>query len=103
MASGTLGQAALAATTNTTVYTVPAGKTGSFTVNFQNRAITSTWVRLAIATNSTPTASEYVLYDVLVGQYGTLEKTGLVASAGKNIVVYSSTGNVSVNVYGFEE
>lgn len=103
MASGTMGQAALSAATNTTVYTVPAGKTASFTVNFQNRAITSVWVRLAISASASPTAAEYVLYDVLVGQYGTLEKTGLVASEGKNIVVYSSAANVSVNVYGFEE
>lgn len=103
MASGTLGQTALAAATNTSVYTVPAGSVGTFSVNFCNRAIQSAWVRLAISTSTSPANGEWLLYDVLVNQYGTLERTGLVASAGKQIICYASNSNISVNVYGYED
>lgn len=103
MASGTLGQVALAAGTNTTVYTVPAGKVATFSVNFCNRAIQSAWVRLAISTSTSPANGEWILYDVLINQYGTFERTGLMASAGKVIVCYADTANISVNVYGYED
>jgi len=102
MATGTLGQAALAASTNTTVYTVPALTVSTVTVSFANRDITSAWVRLAVAATGTPSNAEYILYDVLIGQFGTLEKSGIVMSAAKNLVVYASSANISVNVYGFE-
>jgi hypothetical protein len=103
MASGTLGQSNPASVTNTTVYTVPSAKVATVTVSFANQSITSAWVRLAVAATDTPTAAEYILYDVLVGQFGTLEKSGIVMSALKNLVVYTSSANISVNVYGFEE
>ena len=103
MPSGTLGQAALAAGTNTTVYTVPASKVASFSINFCNTNIKSAWVRLAIAAADTPTAAEWIMYDVLIPQYGTHERTGLVASAGKKIVCFADTASISVNIYGYEE
>jgi hypothetical protein len=102
MASGTLGQSSPAAATNTTVYTVPALTVSTVTVSFANRDITSACVRLAVAATGTPSNAEYILYDVLIGQFGTLEKSGIVMSAAKNLVVYSSSPNISVNVYGFE-
>ena len=88
---------------NSTVYTVPAGKVASFSVNFCNTDIKSSWVRLAIANADTPTTSEWILYDVLIQQYGVLERTGLVASAGKKIVCFSDTNAIAVNIYGYEE
>ena len=103
MASGTLGQTALAAGVNTSVYTVPAGKVGTFGVNFCNRGIQSAWVRLAISTSTSPADGEWIMYDVLVNQYGTLERTGLVASAGKQVICYASNANISVNIYGYED
>jgi len=103
MASGTLGQAELTAGTNTTVYTVPSAKVASVTVNFANKGISSKWVRLAVAASGTPSAAEYLLYEVLLGPYGTLEKSGIVATAAKNFVAYSTGEDVSVNIYGFEE
>ncbi len=103
MPSGTLGQADLSAATNTTVYTVPSAKVATFTVNVVNRAATSTLVRLAIASTSTPGNSEWIEYDALLSGNQVLERTGLVASAAENLVAYSSAANVSVNVYGYEE
>jgi hypothetical protein len=103
MASGILGQAAPAATTNTTVYTVPVDKTATFTVTFCNRDVTAATVRLAIAATGTPANSEYLLYDFSLPANGTIEKAGIVANVGENVVVYASSATTSVTVYGFEE
>jgi len=103
MATGTLGQSNPAITTNTTVYTVPVGKTATFNVNFTNLSGVPTAIRLAIAASGTPSSAEYLEYDSIVEGNGVLERGGIVASAGKNIVVYASTANLAVNVYGYEE
>ena len=103
MASGTLGQSAPSATTNTTVYTVPAGKVATFTVSILNRGTASATVRLAIAATGTPGNAEYLEYDASIPANGVLERTGIVATAAKNVVVYASTANTSVNVHGYEE
>lgn len=103
MASGTLGQSSLSATTNTTVYTVPTGKVGTFSVNICNRNAATIVVRLAVAATGTPGTAEYLEYGTTIQPNGVLERTGIVATAAKNVVVYSNTTNVSVNVYGYEE
>ena len=103
MASGKLGGANLAAATNTTLYTVPTATTASFSVNFANRNATSVTIRLAIGTSATPTTSDWVIYDVIVGGYGELERTGLVLGAANLVVAYSSATNVTATVYGYEE
>lgn len=103
MSSGTLGQADLAATTNTTVYTVPASKVATFNVNVLNRTGANVTARLAICASGSPSNSEYFEYDATIPPNGVLERTGIVASAGKNLVVYASATGVSVNVCGFEE
>lgn len=102
MATGLLGQAALAATTNTTVYTVPATTFTVFTVNVLNRGTTAVAIRIALAAAATPTTAEYIEYDVQVGANGVLERTGLMMDAGKRLVVYASNANVSVNAFGIE-
>lgn len=104
MASGTLGQSAPSAVTNTTVYTVPASKVATFSVNILNRSLQfPCTVRLAICATSTPSNSEFIEFDVAIQPNGILERTGLVATAGKLVVAYVSLANVSVNIYGFEE
>lgn len=103
MASGTLGQSSLSATTNTVVYTVPSSKVASMSVNILNRSAVSATVRLAVAATSSPTNAEYLEYDATVPAYGVLERTGIVAGADKNVVAYASAATISVNVYGFEE
>lgn len=103
MATGTLGQAALTASTNTTLYTVPAGKTAIFNVSICNTNSTAVIVRLSVSGAATPVTAEYLEYEVTIPAYGVLERGGIVASAGKLIVGYSNTANVSFNVYGYEE
>lgn len=103
MAGKILGQANPAANTNTTVYTVPATKSATLNVSINNTGSTQVAVRLAVTAAATPTASEYLEDDTVILQYGVLERTGIVAEAGKNIVVYASSANTSVSVYGYEE
>jgi len=101
MASGTLGQASLAAATNTTVYTV--GATPSvFNVSMTNSTGFPVAVNLAIAATSTPAASEYLEYQTVIPGNSSLERGGLVATSGKLVVAYASLAGVSVNVYGYE-
>jgi hypothetical protein len=102
MASGILGQANPAAITNTTVYTVPASTTATFTVSMCNRSASTIAVRLAIASTATPVDSEWIEYDALIPPNSVLERTGIVAQAAERVVTYVSAAAVSVNVYGFE-
>lgn len=102
MASGILGVANLSAATNASVYTVPSSVTASFAVNFTNRNNVPVVIRLAVCDSSTPSNSEYIIYDVIIAENSSLERTGLVAQTGKIVVAYSNTANVSVQVYGYE-
>jgi hypothetical protein len=103
MPSGILGQSAPAASTNTTVYTVPAGKLAVVNVNIVNRGNVNATVQLALASTGTPTSAEYIEFGVTIPATGVLERTGLVLHAGENIVVNASTADTSVNVYGYED
>jgi len=102
MATGILGQSAPAAATNTTVYTVPAATTATFNVSVCNTGSVPANVRVAISATSTPSSSEWIEYNANVLAYGVLERTGLVAQATKNVVVYSDLATVAVSVYVYE-
>lgn len=101
MASGTLGQANLAAATNTTVYTAAATPT-TFNVSMTNSSGFPVAVNLAIAAAATPAASEYLENQTVIPGNSVLERGGLVATAGKLVVAYATNTGVSVNVYGYE-
>lgn len=103
MANGILGQSSPTATTNTTVYTVPAGTTSTFSVSICNRGSSSITARLAVASTATPSDSEWFEYDAAIPANGVLERTGIVAQAAERVVVYVSAATASVSVYGFEE
>ena len=102
MATGILGQAALSAATNTTVYTVPATTFTVMGVSILNRGSTVTTVRVAFAASATPTNAEYIEYDAQIGPNGVLERTGIMMNAGKLLVVYANSSNVSVTAFGIE-
>ena len=102
MATGILGQAALAATTNTTIYTVPATTFTVLAISIVNRGTTTASVRVALAASSTPTNAEYIEYDAQLGPNGVLERTGIMMNTGKLLVVYASNASVSVSAFGIE-
>ena len=104
MATGRLATPAqLAATTNTTAYTVPVGYYAVFNVSFTNTGATAATIRLAMASTTTPGTAEWIEYDTTIVSKGVFERTGLVAGPGMNIVAWTNTGSaVNVTVYGIE-
>jgi len=102
MATGILGQAALVASTNTTVYTVPSNTFTVFSVSVLNRGTSAVTIRMALATLGTPTTAEWIEYDVTLDPNGVLERTGLMMNATKNLVVWTTGSSVSVSAFGIE-
>ena len=104
MASGILGQFAPSAATNTTVYTVPTAKTATFNISIVNRGTAVATIRIGVSATGTPGNTEWIEYGAqILANGGILERTGLVAQAAKNVVVYSDVASTSVTVYGYEE
>tara|TARA_X000000368_G_scaffold392587_1_gene357485 strand:- start:1085 stop:1405 length:321 start_codon:yes stop_codon:yes gene_type:complete len=104
MASGILGQNALAATTNTTVYTVPGSTHAVVNISVVNRSSSAAaTVRLALSAGASPSNAEWIEYDVSVPKNGVLERTALSLNAGKNVVAYTAGADISVSVYGIEQ
>jgi hypothetical protein len=102
MATGRLGVAAIAAATNTAVYTVPTGYYTVCNISLVNRNAAAVKVRVAMASTASPAVQEWIEYDTIIVPNGVFERTGLVLQAGLNIVVYSDTANVGCTVYGIE-
>jgi len=109
MASGFLGKSKPAATTWTNIYTVPATKVASISINAVTRAASTANVDFVISTSSTSGGianSEYVEFGTVLSSSGaTFERTGLVTDAtnGPYVWIRSTTANVSFQVYGYEE
>ena len=102
MATGILGTSDLSATTNTTVYTVPASTFAVVTVSICNRSASTISVRLAASTTGSPALADYLEYGTQILANGVLERSGIVLEAARNIVAYSSAVDVNVVVTGIE-
>lgn len=102
MPSGRLGKAALAANTDTAVYTVPAGVVATANVNICNAGADEATVRVAVHSGAIGPA-DYIEHGVKLPPGGVLERTGLALSAGEAITVRSDVAGVGVRVHGFEE
>jgi|TARA_B100001093_G_scaffold465093_1_gene482520 hypothetical protein len=103
MATGILGTPAdMSATTNTTIYTVPADNFAIVSINITNRATSTRDIRIALAASDTPTNAEWIEYDTEIVANGTLERSGIVIDATKKVVAYANSTDVTVMVYGIE-
>jgi len=103
MTTGVLGQSNPAASTNTTVYTVPSSVSATFNVSIVNTGTSMASINLAISASGTPAASEYIEYGTVIPAGGVFERGGLVAQTAKRIIVNCSTSSCAVSVYGFEQ
>lgn len=99
-----LGQVSPAATTNTTLYTVPAAtSTVASTLTVCNRGV-STNFRIAVRPAGAAISNEhYIVYDNTVNTGDTIFLTvGLTLATTDVVTVYAGTANVSFNLYGSE-
>jgi len=99
-----LGQQAPAATTLTTLYTVPASTSSvCSTLAIANRGV-STTVRVAVRPAGAAIANQhYIVYDVPVAQYESAFLTLGISLATTDVVsVYAGTADVSFSLFGSE-
>jgi glucose-6-phosphate dehydrogenase assembly protein OpcA len=105
MAKKVLGQVNPAATTATTLYTVPSAKSAVISsLTVCNQASTSATFRIAVRPGGASLAAvHYVAYDVAVGAADTTCLTlGITLTATDVVTVYASTANISFHAYGDE-
>lgn len=100
-----LGQSNPAATTNTTLYTVPAGNTAVISsIAICNQAAANATFRLAVRpSGATIAAQHYIAYDtVITGNDLLTISIGISLAATDVITCYASTSTVSFSVFGSE-
>lgn len=102
-----LGQVAPNATTETTLYTVPAGKTARAGLLMAcNRGAAAATFRVSISVGGGATANkDYIYYDLTIAAYDSFlldSLLGLNLSATDVVRVYASTADMSFNLSGEE-
>lgn len=99
-----LGQSAPSATTNTTLYTVPAATSAIVsTLSVCNRGVSTTF-RIAVRPAGAAIANEhYVIYDSYVNAGDTIFLTlGITLAATDVVTIYAGTANISFGLFGSE-
>lgn len=101
-----LAQNAPSATTETTLYTVPAATSAVVsTIAIANQAGTSGTYRIAVrpAADGSTTQKHYIVYGATVGASDSIMLTlGVTLAAGDLIRVYASSANMSFSAFGSE-
>jgi len=100
-----LGQSAPAATTATTIYTVPASTEAIVsTIFICNRGATSATYRIALREGGAALVDKhYLVFDApAAGNDTTTITSGITMSAGDLLIVYASNANLTFNVSGSE-
>lgn len=105
MAKKVLGQSNPAATTATTLYTVPSAKSAVVsTLVVANLAATAATFRVAVRVAGAALAnSQYIAYDVTVGASDSTALTlGITMAATDVLTVYASSANLTFSAFGDE-
>lgn len=105
MAKKVLGQSNPSATTATTLYTVPSGKTAVVsTLVVANTSTSGATYRIAIrVAGATLATSQYIAYDVAVAANDSTALTlGITLAATDVITVYASSANLVFTAFGDE-
>jgi hypothetical protein len=105
MAKKVLGQSNPAATTATTLYTVPSAKEAVVsTLVIANLSATAATYRIAIRpAGATLANSQYIAYDITVGASDSTALTlGITLATTDIITVYASTANLTFTAFGDE-
>jgi hypothetical protein len=101
-----LAQAAPSATTESTLYTVPAGYSAVVsTIAITNQAGSSGTYRIAVrpAADATTTQKHYIVYGATVAASDSILLTlGLTLATGDVVRVYASSANMSFSAFGSE-
>ena len=100
-----LGQSNPAATTATTLYTVPSATQAVVsTIVVANLTATAATFRIAVRVAGAALASsQYVAYDITVGASDSTTVTlGITLGATDVITVYGSTANITFSAFGSE-
>jgi hypothetical protein len=101
-----LAQAAPAATTETTLYTVPSSTSAVVsTMAIANQAGTSGTYRIVVrpAADASTTQKHYIVYGATVGASDSIMLTlGLTLATGDVVRVYASSANMSFSAFGSE-
>ena len=101
--NGLLGTTDLLANINQAVYFNNYDTASVVVVNLCNRGTENTLVSIAVSVSATnPSNAEWIEFDTQISANGVLERTGLMANAGKLLVVFASNANVSVSAFGIE-
>ena len=105
MAISILGQSAPSATTEATLYTVPASTETVISSIFAcNRGSSAASVRISVSAAGGATANaDYLYYDLLIPPNDTFVATvGITLEATDVMRVYASNANFSFNLFGQE-
>lgn len=108
MAKKILGQSNPAATTVTTLYTVPSAKEAVIsTISVANLTATAATFRLILQPSADVSATilnkQYLAYDITLGASdSTVITIGLTLATGDVIKVYGSTANIAFQAFGDE-
>ena len=98
-----LGRVKPAATTNTTLYTVPAATQANVNIFIANQGSGEDKIRVALTPSGSSLAStDYIAYDVTVAGNSSLNLTGIALAASGFITVYTTNGTSSFVATGIE-
>lgn len=100
-----LGQSNPAATTATTLYTVPASTSAVIsTITICNQGVSSDSYRIAIRpAGAALTAAHYIAYNSAIPAYDSISLTiGITLATTDVVTVYAGTANLSFNLFGSE-